>query len=179
MRVEYYHASRFGNGALVAEEFRTRAAALGATVNVHHISDAKPQDLPPADLYVFSSPGQMGKPIKQVRRFLSRLALPAGSRCAILTTELAPRPDKETGAIPSDEELAKWQRVRPIMNELLESAGLIVTAEDAVLVTDIKGPLENGWEVKVEKFLHRVLTPMTEAASHEPGSGDSRSTALV
>ena len=34
MNIEYYHASRFGNGAKVAEEFRRQAALLGATVNV-------------------------------------------------------------------------------------------------------------------------------------------------
>ena len=70
MIIEYYHASRFGNGAMVAEEFRKQAALLGVTVNVHHIRDANPKHLAQADLYVFSSPGQWGKPIKKVRRFL-------------------------------------------------------------------------------------------------------------
>jgi hypothetical protein len=152
--IEYYHASRFGNGAKVAEEFRRQSALLGATVNVHHIRDADPKNLPPADLYVFSSPGQWGKPIKKVRRFLSELDLPPGSRCAVLTTELAPRPDKKTGALPTAEEQAKWQRVRPIMSELLEEAGLIEVAEDKILVTEIRGPLEEGWEAKVQGFAY-------------------------
>jgi hypothetical protein len=46
MRIEYYHASRFGNGAKVAEEFKKQADALGVTVDVHHIRDANPR--PPA-----------------------------------------------------------------------------------------------------------------------------------
>jgi hypothetical protein len=56
--IEYYHASRFGNGAMVAEEFRKQSALLGVTVILHHIRDANPA---PADLYVFSSPGQWGE----------------------------------------------------------------------------------------------------------------------
>lgn len=161
MRVEYYHASRFGNGAKVAEEFKRQADALGATVDVHHIRDADPRDLPPADLYVFSSPGQWGKPIKRVRRFLSQLTLPPQTRYAILTTEIAPRPDKTTGVLPTEEEQAKWQRVRPIMNELLQNAGLTKVAEDRVLVTDIRGPLEEGWEAKVRGFAELVLKEST------------------
>ena len=160
MNIEYFHASRFGNGAKVAEEFRRQAALLGATVNVHHIRDADPKKLDSADLYVFSSPGRWGKPIKRVRRFLSELDLPVGTSCAVLTTELAPRPDKTTGTLPTEEEQAKWQRVRPIINELLENVGLTRVAEDRILVTEIKGPLEDGWEAKVQSFAEQVVTAM-------------------
>lgn len=160
MRIEYYHASRFGNGAKVAEEFKRQSAGLGATVEVHHIKDADPKDLPPADLYVFSSPGQWGKPIKKTRRFLSQLTIAPGTKCAVLTTEMAPQADKKTGVMPTEEERAKWQRVRPIMDELLQTAGLIKVAEGVIHVTDIKGPLEQGWEKKVEDFAHQVVEPV-------------------
>ena len=62
MNIAYYHASKFGNGAMVAEEFKKIMATRGITVSVQHIRDANPKDLPGADLYVFSSPGRMGKP---------------------------------------------------------------------------------------------------------------------
>lgn len=158
MRIGYYHASRFGNGAMVAEEFRRQANALGATVEVHHMREMNPRELPPADLYVFSSPGQWGKPIKRTRRFLSQLALPPGTRCAILTTEMEPKPEKTTGLIPSEEEQAKWQRVRPIMNDLLQAAGVEKVVEDVIHVTEIKGPLEEGWESEVEDFVHLIVS---------------------
>jgi hypothetical protein len=167
VNIEYVHASKFGNGAMVADEFRKLMAAKGVTVNVHHIRDVRPDRLPPADLYLFSSPGRMGKPIGGMRRFLAKVRLPAGTRYAILTTEAAPQPDKKTGRIPSEEELAKWQRVRPIMNEILQRAGLVNVAEDKVLVTALKGPLEEGWQKKVEAFAARV--PLDEQrASSEP-----------
>ena len=48
----------------------------------------------------------MGKPIGGMRRFLKAVKLPAGTRYAILTTEAAPRPDKKTGRMPTEDELA-------------------------------------------------------------------------
>jgi hypothetical protein len=154
--IEYFHASKFGNGAKVAEEFKKDMAARGVEVNVHHIKDANPKELPPADVYVFSSPGRMGKPIRGMRKFLKGSQLAAGTRYAILTTEMAPRPDKKTGRMPTEEEICRWQKVRPIMHELLQAKGLIPVAEDKVYVTDLKGPLEDGWQQKVEAFAAKI-----------------------
>jgi hypothetical protein len=162
IHVEYFHASKYGNGAQVAEEFKRIMTAKGDVVEVHHIRDAKPTEVPLADLYVFSSPGRLGKPIGGMRRFLRKVSLPPGAMYAILTTEGAAKPDKKTGELPSAEEIAKWQRVRPIMNELLEPKHLNKVGEACVLVTAIKGPLEDGWQQKVEEFAATV-SAATEA----------------
>ena len=82
MRIEYFHASKYGNGAKVAEEFKKQ--------------------------------------------------------------------------MPTDEEMARWQRVIPIMNELLQEKGLFKAAEGKVLVSGLKGPLEEGWQKKVEAFVARI-----------------------
>ena len=163
MKIEYVHASKYGNGATVAEEFKNDMATRGVEVTVHHIQDVKPKALPPADLYLFSSPGRFGKPIRGMRRFLKDLQLPAGTRYAILTTEMAPKPDRKTGRMPTEEEICKYQKVRPVMNELLEGKGLVSVAEDKVYVTAIHGPLEDGWQQKVEAFAARI--PVAESAS--------------
>ena len=55
MKIEYFHASKYGNGARVAEEFKKDMATRGVEVTVHHIEDVQ-KELPPADLYLFSSP---------------------------------------------------------------------------------------------------------------------------
>jgi menaquinone-dependent protoporphyrinogen IX oxidase len=157
MNIAYYHASKFGNGAMVAEEFKKIMAARGITVSVQHIRDANPKDLPQADLYVFSSPGRMGKPRGSVRRFLNKVSLEPGTRYAILTTQGAPKPDKKTGKMPTQEELDRWERVIPVMNELLEAKGLKKVAEGAVWVTGLKGPLEEGWQHKVAAFADQVM----------------------
>ena len=156
MKIEYVHASKFGNGAKVAEEFQRQMAGKGVSVGVHHVREVRPMELPPADLYVFSSPGRMGKPIGSMRRFLRKLTLAAGTRYALLTTEGAPRPDKKTGQLPTEEEVARWEHVRPIMNEILQGKGLVEVTEDKVYVTGMKGPLEDGWQQKVEAFAGRI-----------------------
>jgi flavorubredoxin len=42
MKIEYFHASKYGNGAMVAEEFTRQMATRAVTVNVHHIRAARP-----------------------------------------------------------------------------------------------------------------------------------------
>jgi hypothetical protein len=152
MKIEYLHASKFGNGAMVAEEFKRQMATRGVAVEVHHIREITPKALPSADLYVFSSPGRMGRPIRGMRHFLKDVTLPTGTRYALLTTEMGPRLDKKTRQMPTEEETLKFQHVRPIMNEALQRKGLVNVAEDKIYVTDLKGPLEEGWRRKVAAF---------------------------
>lgn len=171
MKIEYLHASKFGNGVNVAAEFKRQMAAKGVVVDVHHIREVNPRQLASADLYVFSSPGRMGKPIRGMRRFLNKLTVPPGTSYAILTTEAAPKPEKKTGRIPTEEELAKWQRVRPIINEILQGKRLVKIAEEKVLVTGLKGPLEDGWEDKVKAFVTRI-----PVSGQVPGPGASAPT---
>ena len=117
MKIEYYHASKYGNGAKVAEEFKEQMTAKGITVNVHHVKDAKPKEIPSVDLYLFSSPGRFGKPIGDMQHFLKKANLPAGTKYAVIVTELCPKPDSSTERIPTDENTGKCQRVIPIMKK--------------------------------------------------------------
>ncbi|MFD1504831.1 hypothetical protein FE374_11505 [Georgenia yuyongxinii] len=54
--------------------------------------------------------------------------------------------------MPTAEETARWQKVRPIMTELLDAKSLTKVAEGCVYVTGMKGPLEDGWRAKVDSF---------------------------
>jgi hypothetical protein len=58
--------------------------------------------------------------------------------------------------MPTEEDTARWQHVIPIMNEILQGKGLVKVADDKVLVTGLKGPLEEGWQKKVEAFVARI-----------------------
>jgi multimeric flavodoxin WrbA len=158
MKVEYFHASKYGNGAKVAEEFKKQMATKGVTVNVHHVRETRPKEMPPADLYVFSSPGRFGKPIGNMRGFLKNVKLPPGTKYAVLVTEFAPEPEKSI-RIPTEEEIGKCQRVIPIMNEMLQKKGLVKVAEGKIFVTGLKGPLEEGWQKEVEAFVSEVPIP--------------------
>jgi hypothetical protein len=85
------------------------------------------------------------------------LSLPTGTRYAIFTTEAAPKPNKKTGKLPTEEELVQMgQRVRPVMNDILGGKGLVEVAEGWVYVTKLKGPLEDGWQKKVKEFEARL-----------------------
>ena len=49
-----------------------------------------------------------------------------------------------------------WTRGRPIINEILKGKGLVEVADGKVRVTNVKGPLEEGWQQKVEAFAARI-----------------------
>ncbi len=150
MIIEYFHASKYGNGVQVAEEFKKIMMAKDVTVNIHHVKKIKPKEILPADIYVFSSPGRFGKPVKEIRKFLEKIDLTPGTRCAILTTEMAPQPDKKTGKVSTEE--GACQKVLPTIREILLDKGLKKVAEARVYVLGIKGPLEEGWQKKVDAF---------------------------
>jgi multimeric flavodoxin WrbA len=117
----------------------------------------KPKELATADLYIFSSPGRLGKPLGTARRFIKKVKLPSGTKYAIVSTQAAAQPDKKTGRIPTEEELAKWhERIIPILNDTLQEKGLVKVAEATILVNGLKGPLEEGWQKKVEVFSSQI-----------------------
>jgi flavodoxin len=160
MKVEVYHASKFGNGERVAEEISRLMTTKGNDVNVHHIREMKPRDLPPADLYIFGSPTHFGKAPGGVVRFLKKVELPPGTKYAVFGTFGATRPDKKTGKTPTEEEMEKWRRTIPMMDGPLKEKGLVKVAEIKVFVDPetLKGPLEEGWQKRVETFVARILT---------------------
>src|SRR5262249_10954949 len=155
MKIEYLHASNYGTGAMAGKDSGKPMTANGVTVEPRAIREPKPKPPAPADLSLFSSPARFGKPIGSMRRFLKKVELPAGTKYAVLTTEAAPHPDRARH-MPSEQDLAKWTRVRPIMNEILQRKGLVEVADGKVRVADIKGPLEEGWQHKVEAFAARI-----------------------
>ena len=58
--------------------------------------------------------------------------------------------------MPTEEEIGKYQHVMSIMNQTLQEKGLIKVAEGKIYVTRLKGPLEEGWQKKLECFASRV-----------------------
>ena len=43
MKVVYVHASKYGNGARVADEFRSRMANHDIAVETHHVEEVEPE----------------------------------------------------------------------------------------------------------------------------------------
>ena len=82
--------------------------------------------------------------------------MPVGTKCAVLTTETSPHPDKKTGKVPGDEEIGKCQHVSPIVLGSLRDKDLAAIASMKVYVTGLKGPLETGWQGKVRRFTDTI-----------------------
>jgi flavodoxin len=158
MRIELYHASKFGNGARVAEELRSVLEAAGHSVNVHHIKEANPKKMPEADLYIFGSPTRIGRPIGSMRRFIKKVLLPPETRYAVFATHGEAVPDKKTGKIPPDEEMKRWRKTIPYLDEVLKGKGLQKIADKMLFVSGdtLKGTLIEGWQEKVKEFAQQI-----------------------
>jgi hypothetical protein len=91
-----------------------------------------------------------------MRKFLDKANLITGTRYALLTTQMAPKPDKKTGRLPTEEEAG--QKIIPLLNQSLQEKGLEKVAEERIFVIGTKGPLEDDWQKKVESFIG--LIPM-------------------
>jgi menaquinone-dependent protoporphyrinogen IX oxidase len=154
--VEIFHASKYGNGAKVAEELQRVLATKGVQADVHHIDEARPREMPPADLYVFGSPTRLGKPIGNMRRFLKKVTLPKGTRYAVFATHPLAKPDKK-GKMPTEEKVARYRRTIAIIDESLQGKGLIKVAEVKIFLNDLNGPLQEGWQGRVGTFAESIL----------------------
>jgi flavodoxin len=159
MKIELYHASKYGNGAMVADEFKRLGSAKGNEVNIHHIKDASPKALSPADLYVFGSPTHFGKATGSMVRFVKKLTVPPGSKYAVFATFSAAAPDKKTGKMPTEEELENIRLTIPMIDEQLQAKGMVKVAKMMVSVRPdtMKGPLVEGWQEKVDEFVTAIL----------------------
>jgi len=159
MKIELFHASKFGNGAMIAEELRRIAETSGHQMNVHHIDDARPKEMPAADMYIFGSPTRFGGPIGGMRRFIKKVVLPPGTKYAIFATHADQIPDKKTGTIPSEEELGRLRKTIPDLDEILKAKQLVKVAEQVFQVSPdtMRGPLKEGWRDKAKELATAVL----------------------
>ncbi len=154
MKIELFHASKYGNGERVAKELKRVLETKGHQVNVHHVKEVKPKEVPKADLYIFGSPTRIGKPIGSMRRFTKKLSLPSGTRYAVFATHGPTVPDKKTGKMPTEEEMEKWRKTIPILDEIFKEKGFVKIADKKFYIVPdtMKGPLKEGWEEMVREF---------------------------
>jgi flavodoxin len=159
MRVEIYHASKFGNGERVAEEIQKLMKTMGNDVDIHHIKEVSPREIALADLYVFGSPTRFGRAPGGVVRFLKKLDLESGTKYAVFGTFGATIPDRKTGKMPPAEEMEKLRQTIPMIDEQLMAKGMVKVAEMKAFVNPhtVKGPLEEGWQKRVETFVAQIL----------------------
>ena len=129
--------STFGNLEQCAARLDQALRAEGAEVTRRSIADVKAKAPPEADLYVFACPTRMGGPTWKMTRFVKRIRIEREHlKFAVLTT------CGQSGA-PTIEKLA----------DLGVEAGLAhLPTNLEVKVHGIRGPLEEGWQTKVDAF---------------------------
>jgi flavodoxin len=161
MKIAVFYESKSGNGKAVVGRLSGTLSAKGMEVEVHHIDEVAPKEIGAVDFYLFSSPTRLGKPIGSMKRFLKKAKLPEGAKYALIATLLVPTPNKKTGIMPTQEELDKWQRTIPVMDEILTEKGATKVADLKVYVSLYNQlSLEDGWEKKVDAFADELVSKL-------------------
>jgi flavodoxin len=142
MKVCIAYESKFGNGKKLVDHMQTTLSKKGHNVETCSVREVSPDSLPNADLYIFSSPTHVGGPPGKMKKFLKKLKInQEGARYTLMATSMD----------PNAKTLQK-------MEQLLQSKG-ITKATDGVRikVNGMKGPLEEGYEEKLEEFTKKIL----------------------
>ncbi len=137
MKIFIAYESKYGNGKKVVDHLQNALKGKGHEVQVGLVREVKPKSLPQADLYIFHSPTHVGSPVGKVKKFLKKMDIPQKDAKYALTI---------THMDPNAKTMAK-------MDALVQPKGMTkVTDGLQVMVKGMKGPLEEGWEQKVEGF---------------------------
>jgi len=141
MKVCIAYESKYGNGKQCMEYLRDVLNKDGHDVDLFSVREKDPKSLPEADLYVFSSPTQIGSPTRKMKKFLKKLEVPAeDAKYTLVTTYMNPKATT----------LEKMER-------LLQPKGLTKISEGLrIQVTDMKGPCESGFKEKLEIFAKNI-----------------------
>ena len=146
MQICIVYFSRFGNNRISSEALGKYFREKGHTALVYSIVEVKAETIPKAELYIFGSPTRMGNPPRKVVRFLKRLKLPVeAARYAIINT--------------CAEESSK---VLDKLAAILDGKGCKSVHQGLkIKVLSMKGPLEDGYELKLTEFADACISAVT------------------
>ncbi len=146
MRVSIVFQSTHGNNRSIANHIRNAMVLLGHDVEAHNVHDVTPQEVAGSDLLVFCAPTHIQRAPRKIRSFLRKLAKNGFyGNFALVATRL---PD--TPRLPR-------ARTLDMMEESLDGSGGRVVGKLELLSEDMRGPLEEGWEEKLDSFLAGVM----------------------
>ena len=142
MKACIVYESKYGNGKKCVEHLQDIMSKTGHDVETFSVREVKPNELPQADIYVFSTPTQIGSPARKMKKFLKKLEVKQeGAKYALMTTHSS---DK-TNALQK-------------MENFLQPIGMTkITDGLKIKVTGMKGPLESGYEEKLDAFAKDIL----------------------
>ena len=141
MNINIIYESQFGNGKKLVEELTVLLEEKDHKVAQFPVADIKPDELPAADLYIFSTPTLKFMLPRNMGNFVKNFSPPSKDvKYALITTYMDPR----TIALKKIEALMKKKEIEKATDDL------------KIKVLGLKGPLEEyGTELK--KFADELL----------------------
>lgn len=142
MNINIIYESQFGNGKKVVEELAAILEEKNQDVSLFPVAEIRPDELPAADLYIFSSPTRKFMLPLTMKRFIKRFDPPSEDiKYALMTTFMDPR----TIALKK-------------MEALMSVKGIKKAADDfKVKALGLKGPLEDNYGARLEKFADELI----------------------
>jgi len=144
MNISIIYESKYGNGKEAMTYLDTILKNKRYSVQLMSIHDIKPQLIPESDLYIFSAPNAFGKIVRSMRKFLEKIEIKNSSAQYILVnTCLNPASSQDKGLEQMDEILSK-KKISKLSDGL------------KLRVMTMKGPLESGYEKKLEDLALKI-----------------------
>lgn len=141
MNINIIYESQYGNGKKIVEELGIILEENGQEVDLFPVAEIKPDKLPAADLYIFSTPTRKFMLPRNIGDFVKNFTPPSeGTKYALMTTFMDPR----TIALKKIEALMTKKGIKK------------VTDNFKVKVLGLKGPLEE-YSTQLRKFADELI----------------------
>ncbi len=150
VRVSIIYQSTHGNNRIIANHVRNAMILLGHDVESHNVHDVTPQEVSESDLLVFCAPTHIQRAPRKIRSFLKKLAkIGVYGDYALIATRL-----------PESPKLPK-ARALEMMEESFAGSGGKLVGKLELVSEDMRGPLEEGWEDRLDAFFAGVIVEKT------------------
>jgi len=144
MNISIIYESKYGNGKQAMTYLGNILKKKGYDVQLLSIRELKPHMLPESDLYIFSAPNAFGKIVRSMRKFLEKIEIKNSSaRYLLINTCLNPSSSQDKG-------LEQMEEILQTKNTSRLSDG------EKLKVMAIKGPLEQGYEKKLDEIAEMI-----------------------
>ena len=145
MKVCIAYESKYGNGKKCVEHLQNIISKKGHEVEAFSVREIKSSSFPKANLYIFSTPTHIGGPPGKMKKFLKKLEITEeGARYALMATCM--------------NDMCNKTKALQVMEDLLQPSGITKVSDGIkIKVTGMKGPLETGYEEKLDAFVKEIL----------------------
>jgi flavodoxin len=143
MKIVIVYSSRYGNGKKCVDIVDEGLRARGHEVQVINAPQANPNDLPPADMYIFSGATEAFNIAAGIRKYLKKLPVMEGKKYALISTH----------AMNKAIALNKMEKLLSTKKKMIKVSSIDFRIGDGS--TEGKG-LPEGYEGKLRKWVEGI-----------------------